>query len=157
MKQLCHCIKYSFIEPCWTKILHIFINCDASIFGLGFLITILGLVIFVPSLLIFALPWFLVKVLFTFVMILFVSILATMFVIIVASIVPTGLGNFIHISLCNLINGGWDPESIAMIKRIRLQHFLGASFHHLKNSFQSVRFISCISVFSHHHLVEFRF
>ena len=96
MKQPCYCIKYPFIEPCWTKVLHILSNCDASIFGFGLLITILGLVIFVPQLLILVLPWFLVEVLFTFVMILFVSIFATMFV---PSITPMGLGNFIYISL----------------------------------------------------------
>ena len=75
MKQFCHCIKYPFLKLCWTKILNIFSNCDASIFGLGLLVTLLGLVIFVPWLLILVLPWFLVKVLFTFVMMLFVPIL----------------------------------------------------------------------------------
>ena len=119
MKQFCHGIKYSFIKPCWTQILHIFSNCDASIFGLGLLVTILGFVIFVPWLLVLVLPWLLVKVLFTFVMLLFVSILATMFPVIVPSLTPTGLGNFIYVNLSNFIDGGWNPESIAMIKSIK--------------------------------------
>ena len=71
-------------------------------------------------------------------------------------IIPSTVCNFIDFSFTYLIDSGWYPERITVIKRIGLQHFLGTPFCHLKYSFKSIRLISCISTLSCHHLVEFR-